>query len=565
VRLRPLAAAITRMASRAPIHILRAVSGVRANLPSGAVALDKALSAVDDEGLRLRQLQHDERAKGVMDRLKGHKRRQKAATDTRGDIIRYIDEALRLNTLVRSATAAAAAATAVLADAPYYSELQSFQAAIDSDWFDELQLARLRPSRGLLEPEEAARLHACEQQLENEIAELCRDIKVMLAPPHAAAAVSVAGSVDDLSTLDSLHLQSQQLGLNEQGAVAVYQRAAAAIANLDSGFVARLAAAHALQLSAPTCADSSDVRARFSKVWREAFATNRPRAVYLRQLQMELQLPVADCISIDTWYASVRKSTAASEREIVAWKKSRAAIVTAAYDELLALAAAELAAAEHAADSECVRPLLQDFRHVHTGVCCRYWQRKRAAARSQLQLLRREHEARLREQEEKEDAERLLNQVSKGVRDKANAKQRAENKRALSARARELEAAQRQSDRCGLSLPPLSVLMSTAENRQCGTKRLPPLVRLPLPTIESVCSFEMQNSSKSARAQLQLRKKRRRSSGGEWLHCKLWLAASLRQSRLIRGVLCRFVRCDEGMEGWGTAESAAQLLCHFLF
>jgi hypothetical protein len=343
------------MASRVPIHILRAVSGVRANLPSGAVTLDKALSAVDDEGLRLRQLQHDERAKGVMDRLKGHKRRQKAATDTRGDIVRYIDEALRLNTLVRSATAAAVAATAALADAPYFSELQSFQAAIDSDWFDELQRARQHPSRGLLEPEEVASLRACEQQLENEIAELCRDVKAMLAPPHAAAAAAAPGSVDELTALDSLHSQSQQLGLNEQGAVAVYQRAAAAIADLDSGFVNRLAAAHALQLPPPTCAHSSDVRARFSKVWREAFATNRPRAVYLRQLQIELQLSPAECISIDTWHASVRKSAAASEREIAAWKKSRAAVVTAAYDQLLALAAAELAAAEHAADSECVR------------------------------------------------------------------------------------------------------------------------------------------------------------------------------------------------------------------
>jgi hypothetical protein len=121
--------------------------------------------------------------------------------------------------------------------------------------------------------------------------------------------------------------------------------------------------------------------------------------------------------------------------------------VTAAYDQLLALAAAELAAAEHAADSECVRPPLQGFRHVLTGACCRYWQRKRAAARTQLQLLRHEHEARMREQEEKEDAERLLNQVSKGVRDGANAKQRAEMKRALSARARELEAAQKQAER----------------------------------------------------------------------------------------------------------------------
>jgi hypothetical protein len=348
-------AAITHMASRVPIHILRAVSGVRANLPSGAVTLDKALSAVDDEGLRLRQLQHDERAKGVMDRLKGHKRRQKAATDTRGDIVRYIDEALRLNTLVRSATAAAVAATAALADAPYFSELQSFQAAIDSDWFDELQRARQHPSRGLLEPEEAASLRACEQQLENEIAELCRDVKAMLAPAHAAAAAAAPGSVDELTALDSLHSQSQQLGLNEQGAVAVYQRAAAAIADLDSGFVNRLAAAHALQLPPPTCAHSSDVRARFSKVWREAFATNRPRAVYLRQLQIELQLSPAECISIDTWHASVRKSAAASEREIAAWKKSRAAVVTAAYDQLLALAAAELAAAEYAADSECVR------------------------------------------------------------------------------------------------------------------------------------------------------------------------------------------------------------------
>ncbi len=53
----------------------------------------------------------------------------------------------------------------------------------------------------------------------------------------------------------------------------------------------------------------------------------------------------------------------------------------------------------------------------------------------------------MREQEEKGDAERLLNQVSKDVRDGANAKQRAEIKRALSARARELEAAQKQAER----------------------------------------------------------------------------------------------------------------------
>jgi hypothetical protein len=346
------------MASRVPIHILRAVSGVRANLPSGSVTLDKALAAVDDEGLRLRQLQHDERAKGVMDRLKGHKRRQKAASDTRGDIVRYIDEALRLNALFRSASASAAAATAALAEAPYYSELQSLQTAIDSDWFDELQHARSHPSRGLLEAAEATSLRDMEQQLEKEIADLCRDVKALLAPPNAAAAAVATGTVDELTTLDSLHAQSQQLGLNEQGAASIYNRAADVIADLDSGFVQRLAAAHALQQQPPPCAESSDVRAKFTKVWREAFATNRPRAVYLRQLQLELQLPAADCVSIDTWHASVRKSASACEREITAWKKARADAVAAAYDQLLALASSELAAAEHAADSECDRQLL---------------------------------------------------------------------------------------------------------------------------------------------------------------------------------------------------------------
>ena len=78
----------------------------------------------------------------------------------------------------------------------------------------------------------------------------------------------------------------------------------------------------------------------------------------------------------------------------------------------------------------------------------RYWQRKRAAARAQLQQLRQEHDTRLREQGEKEEAERLLAQVSSGVRAGADAKHRAENKRALSARARERDAAQKQRERC---------------------------------------------------------------------------------------------------------------------
>ena len=60
-----------------------------------------------------------------------------------------------------------------------------------------------------------------------------------------------------------------------------------------------------------------------------------------------------------------------------------------------------------------------------------------------------EHKARMRDQGEKDEAERLLDQVSKGVRAVADAKQRAENKRALSARARELDAARRQAERCG--------------------------------------------------------------------------------------------------------------------
>jgi hypothetical protein len=71
-----------------------------------------------------------------------------------------------------------------------------------------------------------------------------------------------------------------------------------------------------------------------------------------------------------------------------------------------------------------------------------------APPRAQLQQLRVEHEARMREQGEKDEAERLLDQVSKGVRAVADAKQRAENKRALSARARELDAARKQAERC---------------------------------------------------------------------------------------------------------------------
>lgn len=343
------------MASRVPIHILRAVAGVRSHLPSGSANLDKALAAVDDEILRQRQQQHDARAKGVMDLLKGHKRRQKAATDTRGDIVRYIDEALRLNAAARTAAAAAAAATATLAEASYYSELQELQAAIDGDWFDVLQSARFKPSRGRLEAAELANLQKLEQQLEDEIADLCKDVKALLAPPHSAAAAA-SGAVDELTALDSLHAQSQQLGLNESGSVAIYQSAAAAIAEIDAAFVRRLAAAHAQQLPPPTCSESADLRAKFSKVWREAFATNRPRSVYLRQLQLELQLPPAQCIALDTWHSSVRKSAAASEREVASWKKLRAAAVARAYDELLALAASELAAAEQAADSECDTP-----------------------------------------------------------------------------------------------------------------------------------------------------------------------------------------------------------------
>ena len=127
----------TGMASRVPLHILRAVSGVRAHLPSGSATLDKTLASVDDESLRLRQQQHEERARGVMDLLKGHKRRQKSASNSRADVVRYIDEALRLNSAARSAAAAAAAAAAALCDAPYFAELQSLQADIDGEWFDE--------------------------------------------------------------------------------------------------------------------------------------------------------------------------------------------------------------------------------------------------------------------------------------------------------------------------------------------------------------------------------------------------------------------------------------------
>lgn len=95
---------------------------------------------------------------------------------------------------------------------------------------------------------------------------------------------------------------------------------------------------------------------------------------------------------------------------------------------MLALASADVAAAEQAADSE-------------------YWQRKRAAAREQLQQLRLEHEAHVREQREKEEAEKLLNRVSEGVRAGADAKQRKEIKRALSAREKERELARKQLER----------------------------------------------------------------------------------------------------------------------
>jgi hypothetical protein len=202
---------------------------------------------------------------------------------------------------------------------------------------------------------ELTNLQKWEQQLENEIAGLCKDVKALLAPPHSSVAAA-SGAVDELTALDSLHAQSQQLGLNESGSIAIYQRAAAAIAEIDAAFVQRLAAAHDLQLPPPEFSESADLRAKFSKVWREAFATNRPRAVYLRQLQLELQLTPAHCIALDTWHSSVRKSAAASEREIASWKKLRAAAVACAYDELLALAAAELAAAEQAADSEYGMP-----------------------------------------------------------------------------------------------------------------------------------------------------------------------------------------------------------------
>ncbi len=214
-----------------------------------------------------------------------------------------------------------------------------------------MQRARSQHSRGLLQAAQVAALSRCQQQLEDEIADLCRDVKSLLAFPHSAAAAA-SGSVDELAALESLHAQSQQLGLDQSGSAAVYQRAAAAIAELDAAFVGRLAAAHSQQLPPPAPSQSADIRAKFSKVWREAFAANRPRHVYMRQLQLELQLPAADCIAIDEWYASLRKCTAATEREIAAWKKARAAAVTAAHDQLLALASADVAAAEQAADSE---------------------------------------------------------------------------------------------------------------------------------------------------------------------------------------------------------------------
>ena len=213
-----------------------------------------------------------------------------------------------------------------------------------------MQRARSQHSRGLLQAAQVAALSQCQQQLEDEIADLCRDVKSLLAFPHSAAAAA-SGAVDELAALESLHAQSQQLGLDQSGS-AVYQRAAAAIAELDADFVGRLAAAHSQQLPPPAPSQSADIRAKFSKVWREAFAANRPRHVYMRQLQLELQLPAADCIAIDEWYASVRKCTAATDREIAAWKKARAAAVAAAHDQLLALACAQVAAAEQAADSE---------------------------------------------------------------------------------------------------------------------------------------------------------------------------------------------------------------------
>ena len=70
---------------------------------------------------------------------------------------------------------------------------------------------------------------------------------------------------------------------------------------------------------------------------------------------------------IDVWHASHRKCAAASEREIEAWKKARGAAVAAAYEQLLQIAAADLAAAEHAADSECGRACVES--HVSQVLC----------------------------------------------------------------------------------------------------------------------------------------------------------------------------------------------------
>jgi len=150
---------------------------------------------------------------------------------------------------------------------------------------------------------------------------------------------------------------------------------------------------------------------------------------------------------IDVWHASHRKCAAASEREIEAWKKARGAAVAAAYEQLLQIAAADLAAAEHAADSECGRACVESHvsQVLRHSLYRRYWLRNRAAARAQLQQLRQEHNTRLRD---KEEAERLLAQVSSGVRTGADAKDLAENKRALSARARERDAAHQQRERC---------------------------------------------------------------------------------------------------------------------
>ncbi len=119
----------------------------------------------------------------------------------------------------------------------------------------------------------------------------------------------------------------------------------------------------------------------------------------------------------------------------------------------------------------------------------------------------------------------------------------------MSARAREREVAKQKAERCAhtnvalyyardrfLSRPP----MIATGNMRCVKKSwLQPALLLPH-AIESVCSFEMRNSSKSGLVQLLQRERRRTSCGGALLCCMRWLAALLQRSRLTPGAFCRF-------------------------